>query len=293
MNRQQRRAHGKGGSSAPVPNMTLKGLLANAVRHHQAGQLPIAEAIYRQILDADPRHADALHLLGVLAHGAEHFQAAADLIGKAIAVDGARADFHYHRGNTFTALNRLAEAADCFRRATIIQPQHAAALENLGSVLTLLGQPEEGVTCFRKVVALQPNRADGHYNLGNALARQRRFGEAIRSLRASIAIRPDADACNTLGNALRDTGQVADAVAAYDDAVRLDPDNLALRSNRLLIENYLVDRAPDIMNRLALEFGAIASSRAGRPFDRWLPQPDLGPIRIGLVSGDLHHHPVG
>src|SRR5437867_1473861 len=36
--------------------------------HHQSGRLAEAEAIYRQILAVEPRHADALHLLGVIAH---------------------------------------------------------------------------------------------------------------------------------------------------------------------------------------------------------------------------------
>ena len=35
--------------------------------HHQAGHLREAEGIYRQILAQRPDHADALHLLGVLA----------------------------------------------------------------------------------------------------------------------------------------------------------------------------------------------------------------------------------
>ena len=39
-----------------------------AVRLHRQGQLDQAELIYRHILDETPRHADALHLLGVVAH---------------------------------------------------------------------------------------------------------------------------------------------------------------------------------------------------------------------------------
>ncbi len=39
-----------------------------ALAHHQAGQLREAEALYRQILAAQPQHADAWHLLGLVAH---------------------------------------------------------------------------------------------------------------------------------------------------------------------------------------------------------------------------------
>ena len=46
---------------------TVESTLATAVEHHQSGRLPEAAAIYRQVLDADPDHADANHLLGVIA----------------------------------------------------------------------------------------------------------------------------------------------------------------------------------------------------------------------------------
>jgi hypothetical protein len=40
--------------------------LTLAIKHHQAGSLPQAEKIYRQILEANPSHPDALHLLGAI-----------------------------------------------------------------------------------------------------------------------------------------------------------------------------------------------------------------------------------
>ena len=45
---------------------TVSEELAMAVQHHQAGRLQAAGEIYRQILQAEPTHADALHLLGVV-----------------------------------------------------------------------------------------------------------------------------------------------------------------------------------------------------------------------------------
>ena len=78
----------------PLPPGT--GVLENAIRIHQAGRLDEAEKIYRQILEADPGHADALHYLGVLAHQKDRQEEAAELISKAIAANPGNGMFHYH-----------------------------------------------------------------------------------------------------------------------------------------------------------------------------------------------------
>jgi hypothetical protein len=43
-------------------------LLAAAIQHHQASRLQVAEQIYRQILQSNPNHVDALHPLGLIGH---------------------------------------------------------------------------------------------------------------------------------------------------------------------------------------------------------------------------------
>ena len=47
--------------------MTVDGLLQEAIRFHRLGSLAEAERLYASILQQDPDHADALHLLGVMA----------------------------------------------------------------------------------------------------------------------------------------------------------------------------------------------------------------------------------
>ena len=94
---------------------TVPEALAMAIHNHQSGQLQAAEQIYRQILAAEPNHADALHLLGVAAAQAGKYEAAVDYIGRAIRLKG-RLPFHIIWG-AYHPLRRIPEAIACYRRA--------------------------------------------------------------------------------------------------------------------------------------------------------------------------------
>ncbi|MEE8202501.1 MAG: tetratricopeptide repeat protein [Alphaproteobacteria bacterium] len=71
---------------APAPSIAEK--LVSAVRLHQAGALAEAEALYREVLAAEPRQADVLNQLGVVVHQTGRDDDALDLIDRAIAIDG-------------------------------------------------------------------------------------------------------------------------------------------------------------------------------------------------------------
>ena len=69
---------------------TISEALAIAIQHHQAGRLQAAEQIYRQILAVEPNQADALHLLGVIAHQVGKHEVAVEYIRRAIGLKGMR-----------------------------------------------------------------------------------------------------------------------------------------------------------------------------------------------------------
>ena len=81
--------------------------------------------IYRQILAVEPNHADALHLLGVIAHQAGRHGIAAEYIRRAIGVNGNAAVFHINLGNVLTDQGNLDEAVACYRRALELKPEFA------------------------------------------------------------------------------------------------------------------------------------------------------------------------
>ena len=70
--------------SSEQQTLALQQAIDLAVQHHTAGDLPKAESIYQQILQTDPKHPVALHLLGEIAHQKGNIDYAIDLITKAI-----------------------------------------------------------------------------------------------------------------------------------------------------------------------------------------------------------------
>jgi Tfp pilus assembly protein PilF len=60
--------------------------LQRGLAHHQAREYEQARLIYKRVLATDPKHFDALHLLGVIAAQSGEPELAVDLIGQAIKV---------------------------------------------------------------------------------------------------------------------------------------------------------------------------------------------------------------
>ena len=106
---------------------TISEALAIAVQHYQAGRLQAAEQICRQILQVEPNQADAIHLLGLIAHQAGKDDGAVQYIGRAIGLGGNVAAFHNSLGEAYRALRRIPEAVASYRRALERKPDYAEA----------------------------------------------------------------------------------------------------------------------------------------------------------------------
>ena len=82
-------------------------LLAEALRHHQGGHLGQAEALYRQILEMEPRQADAWHLLGLVAEHVGRLDLASQYIGQALHLHPGYAEAYCSLGNILWSQGRL------------------------------------------------------------------------------------------------------------------------------------------------------------------------------------------
>ena len=97
----------KGGKSQAAPVVPPQPDLQRAVGLHQQGDLVQAQAIYRQILEIDPRNPDALYLLGVIAYQNGNNQQAVELYDKAIELKSDYAEAYSNRGIALKKLKQL------------------------------------------------------------------------------------------------------------------------------------------------------------------------------------------
>ena len=110
-------------------------------------------------------------------------------------------------------------------------PRLDAVRELLARRLVSLERWEDLVEHLREGVALHPDRAEAHYRLGWALLfAVDRPEEAIAPLREAARLAPDdPEARLALGIAFNALGREAEANAAFDEALKLDPGLLERR----------------------------------------------------------------
>src|SRR4051812_26569288 len=120
-----------------------KALFVKASRMHERGQWAEAEKLYKQILNIDPGHADALHMLGYLAYQNQRNDIAIDLIGRAIGRDPRRVSYHNSLGGALLAAGQAENAIQVYRRAFTMAPGSVEIANNLGNALQVQGRLAE------------------------------------------------------------------------------------------------------------------------------------------------------
>lgn len=102
---------------------------------HQRGQIAEAERAYRAILRTDPKHIDAVYLLGIAFLQQKKFEAAEQQIGMAISMQPKAAAAHYNRGLALLYLERHKEALASFDSAIALNPNYDLAITQRENIL--------------------------------------------------------------------------------------------------------------------------------------------------------------
>ena len=239
--------------------MTLAAAMDSAVAHHKAGRLPEAEALYRAILGAEPRHLQANFNLAVLADQIGRTEQALPHFKTALEADPTQgqlwigyADALIRLGQPDAALQVLSQG----RQLGLAGPEVDALAARAASTATdpftaaiahhRAGRLAEAENGYRQVLKVDPMRADAHTNLGAVLFELGRIDEAAASYGRALEISPDCpDTLNNLALMRRRLGQVDGIEEIYRRALAIRPDFAEAHNNlgSLLIDLARLDEA--------------------------------------------------
>jgi predicted O-linked N-acetylglucosamine transferase (SPINDLY family) len=267
--------------------------LEQAIAAHEAGRLDEAERSYSAILARDPRHARALHLLGLIAHQRGDQAEALRRIDRAIAIDPGIAQFHFNLGNVLAALAEHETAAAAYAQAVRIKPDHYAAWFNLGKSESESGRGAEAIAALRQAhaleralepasgPALEPAPEPARHELARALIAQAdrksadawHYDEGIELLEDHWQLGDDPVASRlALAHALDACTRWSEALDHYCGVIEARPDTAPAHWGR-----------GNCLNRLGRIGEAADAYRAALRLD-----PDDANIASGLVSSLIY-----
>lgn len=157
--------------------------LSDVFELHRQGALADAETGYRTLLEQDPRNAQALHFLGVLATQTNRPAWGVELIRQALAVDEHQADAWTHLAVAYRRLQQPESALSCCEQALRLDPQHADAYNTQGNVLRDLSRDDEAICSFTEALRYRPQFLEAALSLASLLFSRERYQEAIHVYR--------------------------------------------------------------------------------------------------------------
>ena len=292
-----------------MTQVPIEQALQVAIAHHQAGRLTEAESIYRQILSVRPDHAEAHHLLGVVASQTGRLDQAVACYQRAIELKGDFPDGLNNLAVAFRAMGRPDQSVLCCQRALKLNPNLVEPHANLALALSDMGQHDQAIVCFQKALSIAPDLAAVHAGLADSLARMHQVDRAVASYQRAIALKPDfVQAHVNFGQLCTEAGLFHQAIVCYQRAIELRPELVKARTNLGMALNQAdrFDEAIDCL-KLALDFdpdAALAHNNLGMAwmftgqldeaiacFHRALAlEADLAPANDNLLIA-LHYHP--
>ncbi len=253
------------------PGMGADACFEHASRHYQAGRPDRALELLQRILDQDPQHSGALHLLGVAAHHKGDYDKALALIGRALAIDPQAPHYYYNFGLVCAALGNPQAAINAYRRAIDLKADYIEAYGSLANALKDQGRNDEALDLLDRVLQIVPDEAKIHHSRGQILSARGQHAHAVRAFKRAIDLDPGqagfynslgitrclsgdltgakkafeqalnrrcdyVEAINNLGTAAQEAGDYNQALAHFEQALAIRPDYGDARFNRAAIQ---------------------------------------------------------
>jgi predicted O-linked N-acetylglucosamine transferase (SPINDLY family) len=201
-------------------------LYQQGLAFHRQGLIDKAKQAYQQAIKHNPRHAPALHTLGVLASQANDPTSGLQLIAQALSVEPQNSVFLTNASTALLSLKRYDEALALCEQALATKPDHFSALRNQGVALAGLLRHQEAIDSFDKALNINPNFGEIYILRASAFCELKAYSEAVATADRVLALQPDFfEAHMSKANALTAAMRYEQACEAYDKALALQPEH--------------------------------------------------------------------
>jgi len=168
----------------------------------------------------------ALLLLGKTDEAYPHFQSAS-------AINPRDPMSHSNLGAYLQEHNQLREAVEQYQTTITLANDPlllASTYANLGSAYRDLGDDRKAEDSYKEAMRLNPGQSNAYLGMGRLRERQGKFEDAISNYSQAIALRPTDRGYTLLGHALQIAGHTQAALAAYQEALKINPDSTEAQS---------------------------------------------------------------
>jgi tetratricopeptide (TPR) repeat protein len=222
----------------------------------------------------------AYQLLGKCELALGNIEAALELLHKAVEIDPRDAQAKYRLAVAYDDLGRLPDALPHYEAAVEEAPGQTPALNRLARAYRTLGRAEDARAMYEK--AIESNSYDltarlGLAELDIAEGTRESYLRAERCLEHLLSFMPEHSvALTNLGVVKLALGRAADAIEAYTEALRRDPDNVTAALNLAQVYSSLsqTERARPLFER-AVSSGLEAVEQAITVHDFYVSQGDV------------------
>jgi predicted CXXCH cytochrome family protein len=138
-------------------DLPLQAAFASALK--LTGDLPAATDIWRAILEADPRHEQALEQLAISHHESGEYEAALGYLDRLLTINDFLSDYHGRRSHILGHMGRYDEALEAAERAASLNPSNPQLHEWMAEVYRRRDEPElsrEQAKLAERLRELQP-----------------------------------------------------------------------------------------------------------------------------------------
>jgi tetratricopeptide (TPR) repeat protein len=201
-----------------------EGLATRARRLKKDRKFEESARIWRELVQSNPKDAQAMNELGSALACAGRFEEALQWSQRALGIWPDFTAAQINVGVALRSLGRSEEAISNLTRAIASCPDDAVACFNLGLAFKSLQRLDEALMWLRRASDLRPSNQDSTLELGRVLQALKRNDDAIQAYQLAHSLKPDCtETLLSLGTLLQQNRRFQEAAATFEKVVSLDP----------------------------------------------------------------------